>query len=725
MGKARIAAVLGVPLAAIAAGALYAGHTIEETNHIPEEVLMPVSQLPQAEASNVHGRICLEEPTPCTTESALAVLAIRPQQDIPITDVPKYTQQAFVDKEDVRFWDRPQGCDARAVMAAATADTKTILLHKIGVENGPITIRGGSTIWRQAAGVIYHVSDEDLRNSQPFVQAVYKIDPTKTKDITRQVYECAIALKMDDTMSKDEVLDLYLNRVYFGRGVYGLQEAAQAYFGVDAKNLSPIQSMKLAALLTEPSAMDVDATDLKSLSGQQKLNHEGKKWQQQFDVVVDQMEKAGDLSQADAAAARSMTFDQFTQDLLPYTPRSNGNNLERAKQLGLLPVISTIVGEAGEVMGKTKDEVMATSPDIYVSINPQDQQALLEAVNNDPKVKSSSVDRAGISLDTQSRVVAVVNQAPSADQVNIAMDGKRTAGSSLKPYLFGLEYTNGLGPDSAVTIPAAVSVPLPGAKPWVVASDQGCGELGVSASSCKTTGSGKPITTAMALAVSSNTFAAEGVKQFGIKSVAEKMAAFGMPATPDQETPSLILGAGHEGFAPLDLAYGMRGMTEGGTAIFYGDQPYSLVDKVTDQLGNIIYSRPEKRIAPVFSSAVSQALATAMKSVVNKPYGTAYQAINSPAGVESVAGKTGTAAVQSGNKLMNADLWFTGTIADVNPLFTRTVSIWFGHAAGETPLPSSLRSWNPAYEVGRYATLRPHTNQAADVAALSATQPVG
>ncbi len=90
--------------------------------------------------------------------------------------------------------------------------------------------------------------------TQQYVKNAYL---TQQQSVSRKVRELFIAMKVDATMSKDEILTDYLNTTYYGRGAYGIQAAAQAYFGVDADRLDPAQSAYLAALLNAPSAYDV------------------------------------------------------------------------------------------------------------------------------------------------------------------------------------------------------------------------------------------------------------------------------------------------------------------------------------------------------------------------------------------------------------------------------------------------------------------------------------
>lgn len=141
--------------------------------------------------------------------------------EIKLEDIPLITQRAFIAIEDERFYDHI-GFDTRGILRAIWA-----LLRKQSLE-GP----GGSTITQQL------VRDAFL---------------TKEKTIERKIKEIWLAIKMEQQYTKEEILEMYLNRIYFAHGAYGLEAAAQTYFNKNAANLTLAESALLAGILPAPN----------------------------------------------------------------------------------------------------------------------------------------------------------------------------------------------------------------------------------------------------------------------------------------------------------------------------------------------------------------------------------------------------------------------------------------------------------------------------------------
>ena len=136
--------------------------------------------------------------------------------------MPQQLQDAVVAAEDRTFYTN-SGIDPKGIIRAAFNDA-----------------RGGAT---QGASTI----------TQQYVKILYL---TQERSISRKVHEAILSLKLQKQQSKQEILEGYLNTIYFGRGAYGVQAAAKAYFGVDADQLSLRQSAVLASVLNNPSQFD-------------------------------------------------------------------------------------------------------------------------------------------------------------------------------------------------------------------------------------------------------------------------------------------------------------------------------------------------------------------------------------------------------------------------------------------------------------------------------------
>ena len=141
---------------------------------------------------------------------------------IPLSDVPQHVQDAVIAAED-RSFETNKGIDPKGILRAAFSNA-----------SGGST-QGGSTITQQYVKVLY-LSQE--------------------RTLTRKVKEAFVSLKIQRQESKAEILQGYLNTIYFGRGAYGIQAAAQAYFDKDAKDLTVQEGAVLASVLNSPTAFD-------------------------------------------------------------------------------------------------------------------------------------------------------------------------------------------------------------------------------------------------------------------------------------------------------------------------------------------------------------------------------------------------------------------------------------------------------------------------------------
>lgn len=151
------------------------------------------------------------------------ILRLHDKEDrvsIPLSDVPDLVQKAFISAEDARFYEHP-GVDVIRIVGAAWADIKA---------GG--YVQGASTISQQLIKLSHLTAD---------------------KTISRKLEEAVLACQMETRYSKDEILEMYLNYVYFGGGYYGIEAAALGYFGVHAKDLSVAQGAMLAGILKSPS----------------------------------------------------------------------------------------------------------------------------------------------------------------------------------------------------------------------------------------------------------------------------------------------------------------------------------------------------------------------------------------------------------------------------------------------------------------------------------------
>jgi membrane peptidoglycan carboxypeptidase len=155
-------------------------------------------------------------------QHVLGHFATQNRTSIPLSDVPQYVQDEVIAAEDRTFYTN-NGIDPKGILRAAFSNAQ-----------GNAT-QGASTITQQYVKVLYL---------------------SQQRTLSRKVKEAFLSLKIQRQQSKNEILQGYLNTIYFGRGAYGIQAAAQAYFNVDAKDLTVRQGAVLAAVLNSPSNLD-------------------------------------------------------------------------------------------------------------------------------------------------------------------------------------------------------------------------------------------------------------------------------------------------------------------------------------------------------------------------------------------------------------------------------------------------------------------------------------
>ncbi|MFB8168201.1 transglycosylase domain-containing protein [Kitasatospora purpeofusca] len=290
--------------------------------------------------------------------SVLARTGQTNRQNVPLDKVSPAAQHATLAAEDRNFYH--EGAVNVAGMVRAAVNTA----------KGEGT-QGGSTITQQ------YVKNTYLNQQQ---------------SVTRKVKELFIAIKVDATETKDEILSSYLNTSYYGRGAYGVQAAAQQYFGVDAAQLDAAQGAYLATLLNAPSAYDVATA---TPAGKQNAVN-------RWNYVLDGMVKEGWLS----AEERAATAFPEVKD-----PQAQ---LGLSGQAGYLVNAATEYLTTNQVIGES--ELAKGGYTIKLTVDPTRQQALEDSVqaqlhdtlNPDKRKKDAAVQAGAASVDPKTGAVAAL-----------------------------------------------------------------------------------------------------------------------------------------------------------------------------------------------------------------------------------------------------------------------------------------------------------------------------
>ncbi len=319
-------------------------------------------------------------------QEPMGTFQVQNRVSIPFAEMPENAKEAIVAGENESFWEDP-GISIpglmRAVQTALTPGVDTV---------------GGSTITQQYVKVLYLTQD---------------------KTITRKLNEIIIALKVGQDVPKEKILEGYLNTVYFGRGAYGLQTAAQAFFGIDAKDLNDPQAIALTAMINDPGRLD-------PLRGEKQAQDLLERYQ----YTINQMVKVGYLTEAEKDAI-------YTQ--LPDFPRLTTANRFGGPNGYLLANVKDELKDAGF----TEAQIEGGGLKITTTIDKRLQDAAITAsANMAERIAKNSREKdplwyhpALASVDTTTGAILAMYNGPDAVTDAIAWaETPRPTGSTFKPW---------------------------------------------------------------------------------------------------------------------------------------------------------------------------------------------------------------------------------------------------------------------------------------------------
>lgn len=441
------------------------------------------------------------------------------EQDRTVVDleqIPQSMQDATIAIEDERFYQH-QGVDVEAIMRALRANT----------EAGEYA-QGGSTITQQVVKLLFTEGERTL---------------------TRKIREALMAYQLETKADKEQVLETYLNLVYFGQGSYGVESASQTYFGKPASGLTDAESAMLAGLIQSPSRY---CPTLHPEAALERRN-----------VVLAKMKELGylDAEEHRAALDAEMLYAEpaAAAQTAPYF-------VEYVKQ--------TLIDELGSEM------VFQGGLRVYTTLNPAIQAQAEEAArallpsDKDPEASVVCVDH------TTGEIVAMVGgRDPGKDQFNLAVQGKRQPGSAFKPFVLVTALKEGIRPGDVFS-----------ATPYTVEVTDGTWNV-QNYENAITSGS---MTLSAATNWSVNAVYARLIMKVGPEDVVETAKAMGI-TTPLDPNPAIALGGLKNGVSPLEMASAYGTIAAGGIR----REPTAIV-RVTDDRGTMVYepARTESRAIP-------------------------------------------------------------------------------------------------------------------------------
>ena len=525
---------------------------------------------------------------------------------VSLGDIPRHTQLAFIAAEDLRFYDH-RGIDIYRIFGAIRSNLRSGTLAE-----------GASTITQQLAKLT-HLSAE--------------------KTIRRKLEEIWLALQIERQYSKDEILSLYLNTVYFGRGAYGVQAAARAYFGVDAQELTLVQSACLAATIKAPSAYAPH------------ISPENNKSRRQY--ILNTMAENGFITReaCDEAKAESVWVLAEQEQTQVYSW-----------------YVDEVLRESSALLGLTTDEVISGGFSIYSAFDARLQGIADEVYANASIFPGNAADGTPIQsamavLDTDSGAIrAMVGGRDYAVKrgLNRATQMRRQPGSALKPlavYGPALE----LGYTTASVLLDEKTTFAGGYTPRN-AGDRYYGR----------------VTLRTAVRNSLNTTAVRLLEEIGIDRSVSYLNRMGIPTQDSDRNLSLALGSMTYGVTPVELAAAYVPYANGG--VYH--EPYC-VERIVTSGGETVFSR-ETEGTRVVSAQNAYLMTSLLQSVVSNGTGTRMLSANTP-----VAGKTGTVSMTGGNR----DIW----MAAYNPELSVAVWMGFDNTDARHKIPNGITGGkNPA-----------------------------
>lgn len=486
---------------------------------------------------------------------------------VSISELQPSTVYAFISAEDARFFEH-EGVDVIRIAGAIVADIKA-----------GSYVQGASTISQQLIK-LSHLTSE--------------------KTISRKAEEAALAYEMERQYSKEDILEMYLNYVYFGGGYYGIEAAAEGYFGVHASDLTLDQSAMLAGILKSPSGYAPHINYAASINRRNNIL----RLMRDYGYITDDEKKQ-------ASAGRPTILHDKNEEYSGY-------------------YTDAVTKSAAALMGITVDELIRGGYSIYSAMDSDIQHYCEEMFKNGELFPAEDSEAAIVVLEPSTgMVVAMVGGRSYTGGIsfNRATDIRRQPGSVIKPviaYAPAFEYLNYTAADMILDEETTFADYTP--------SNYGNKYYGW-------------VTVREAVTKSLNVPAVKTLSEVGVERAKDFAKRCGIEFDDKDDSLTLALGGFTYGVSPLQIAGAYSCFASGG---IYNTP--TLIKKITDRNGLTVYEyRQDSR--RVMSEANAYILTSMLKSVVTEGTGHRLNTLDIP-----IAGKTGTVGLANGNR----DAWMAG-----------------------------------------------------------------
>ncbi|QTN00903.1 PBP1A family penicillin-binding protein [Sediminibacillus dalangtanensis] len=493
--------------------------------------------------------------------------------------------KAALTTEDKRFYSH-HGLDVKRILSAAWNDLQALS-----------KVQGASTITQQLARNLY-LSHE--------------------KTWARKLKEAFYAIRLEMFYDKKEILEGYLNTIYYGHGAYGVEAASRYFFDKSAKQLDLAEAALLTGIPKGPSYY----------SPYRHLDNAKNRQEQ----ILGSLEQSGLISEDEQYLAARQTI-QLTE------------HADEAENKTAPYFLDTVLAELQDILDMDAEAIRSGGYQVYTTLNLEQQQQMEEAVNKSISDSSELQVGAVAQNPKNGAVKAMVGGRNYADsQYNRVTQAKRMPGSSFKPFLYYAALENGYTPVTSLL-----------SKPTSFELEDG---TVYQPSNYNGYYANEPITLAQALALSDNVYAVKTNLFLGPKELVETAKKFGIEED-FEAVPSLALGTGAVTVNEMAAAYGM--LANGGKSV----EPFT-IKKVTDSHGKVLYAREKQDSSPVLdpvSTFILTDLMTGMFDESLNGYMRVTGASIADGLTRSYSGKSGTT---------KTDNWMVGFSPDL------VTSVWTG-----------------------------------------------
>ncbi|WLD94011.1 transglycosylase domain-containing protein [Alkalihalobacillus sp. AL-G] len=519
---------------------------------------------------------------------------------IPYEQLPRNVINAFIAAEDQHFFDHP-GIDGAAIIRAFVVNAKSGSLEQ-----------GGSTITQQLAKNLY------LSN---------------TKTYERKINEAFLSYQLEQQLSKEKILELYSNVIYFGNGVYGIETASRFYFGKSVEQLTIAETALLCGIPNRPAYYDpiehLDQTLERQHHVLSKMHEQGFISQKQYEQALrEQIQLNVTRPHHFFPDYVSYVLDEFEQ--LVSKKEGFAERINKAKSSGEKQKVRN------ELKGRVYELIYEQGIRIHTSLNAELQTIAEETIRTS---LPNGVEGAFVIIDHMSQqIVALIGgkEVGRAD-FNRAYQAYRQPGSAIKPLLAFAPYIEVRSTPLNVPVDAS-----PFCKKDYCPSNYGQAVYGM-------------VSMREAIGSSINTAAVRMVEAIGIEKAFSFLAPFTFEKVLEQDQHiSSVLGGFTYGVSPLELTDAYTTFSHNGTY-----QPARAIQSVTTPNGKVLYKWEDRR-KQVWSDATNRKMRILFNYVVTG--GTARSAY---VNTSYIGGKTGTTNDTK-------DVWFVGMTDKY------TAGIWVG-----------------------------------------------